>query len=187
MLELLFLIGVFGMALGMGAEYVCQSDAFPMILAGMLLVPTLGRSLYAVTLRGYGLEGLRVRDRRRPVPPERFYWNLRRARLRARALGLALLAGGSWTATLRYPAALATDGRSVLGWLLGALAIVATADAAASGLVFVRAAEWLDGTGSRWSARCRRVLSRVSGDRELLDPEPLPGAPERQQRARSIY
>ena len=187
MLEILFLIGVFGVGVVMAAEYISQLDALPALLVGALFVPVLYRYFYAAALVRYGLERLPGHTRRRPVPPERFYWNLRRAGLRVRALGLALLAGSAWTVTLRYPAALSADPRSISGWLSGALAIVATADAAACGLVFVRASEWLDGTGSRWSARCRRVLSRLTGDRELLDGDPLPGAPERQQRARSIY
>ncbi len=187
MLEILFLIGVFGMGLVMAAEFIAQLDALPTLLVGALFVPVLYRVFYSTALVRYGLERLPARARRRPVPPERFFWDLRRARLRARALGLALLAGGAWTVALRSPAAWSADGSSVLGWVAGFLAIVATADAAACGLVFMRASEWLDGTGSRWASRCRRVLSRMSGDRELLDPDPLPGAPERQRRARSIY
>lgn len=186
MLEILFLIGVFGLGLVTTAEYVCHLDALPTLLVGALFVPVLFRAFYATTLTRYGLERLAIPNRR-PVPPERFYWDLRRARLRARALGLSLLAGGAWTVALRCPASLATDARSIAGWLAGALAIVATAEGAACGLIYFRASEWLDGTRSRWSAGCRRVLSRVSGDRELLDPEPLPGTPERQRRARSIY
>ena len=87
---------------------------------------------------------------------------------------------------MNAPSAQGATGRTA-GWAAGVLAIVATADAVACGVVFGRATEWLDGTGTRWNSRFRRVLSRVSGDRELLDPEPLPGAPERQRRARSIY
>lgn len=187
MLEILFLIGVFGVGLVMAAEYICQLDALPTLLVGAVFVPVLYRSFYALALVRYGLERLPGRLRRRPLPPERFYWGLRRGRLRMRAISLALVAGGAWAVTLRSPATLTPDLRSLAGWLSGVLAIVATADAAACGLAFVRATEWLDGTGSRWGARLRRLLSRVSGDRELLDPDPLPGAPERQRRARSIY
>lgn len=187
MLEILFLVGVFGVAVGSAGQFIYELDAFPSILAGLLIAPPLGYSCYLNLLHRYGLEGLHARARRKPVPPERFYWTVRRARLRLRAGGLALLGGAAWAAAVRFPARLSTDPGSTAGWLAGVLAIVATADATASGLIFARATEWFDGTRTRLGGRVRRVIYRLSGDAELLDPDPLPGAPEKVRRQRSVY
>jgi hypothetical protein len=181
MFEILFIFGVLGLFLGTCCEFLASLAAFPTLLTACAVVPLLGWAVYLELLPRFGLSG--INQPRPPVPPERFYWALHRARLRAALIALAPVAVAAWAAALEWPAELAWTGSSVTGWITGAVAIVATALLAACSTIYVRASHWFDKMAPWVVGACRRSLYRLSENPDFL----APGHPDRQEEEKSIY
>ena len=181
MLEILFIFGVMGWLSGLAWEFLSGLAAFPTILAAFAAVPLIASADYLSTIHHLELAGLD--ESRVPVPPERFYWTLHRSQL-LRTLGwsgpLAILA---WWIALDFPADLALDSRSLLGWTSGALAIFATARFVARAIVYVRASHWFDRMAPWAVGVCRRTMYRLSDNPDFLDP----ANPKRRETEKTIY
>ena len=181
MFEILFIFGLLGLLLGTFCEFLASLAAFPTLLTAGVVVPLLGWVVYLEMLGHFGLAG--INQPRPPVPPERFYWTLQRARLRLALLCLAPLAVGAWAAALEWPAELAWSGSSVTGWLTGAVAIIASALFVACTTIYVRASHWFDKMAPWVIGACRRSLYRMSENPDFLTSE----RPDRQEEEKSIY
>ena len=122
MFEILFIFGLLGLLLGPFASSSASLGGFPHPVDGVCRRSAArlgGVPGTAAALRAGG-----INQPRSPVPPERFYWTLHRARVAPRAGSASVhLAVGAWAAALEWPAELAWTGASVAGWLAGAIAI----------------------------------------------------------------
>ena len=181
MFEILFIFGLLGLLLGTVCEFLASLAAFPTLLTAFVVVPLLAWVVYLEMLPRFGLSG--INQPRSPVPPERFYWTLQRARLRLALAGLGPLAVGAWAAALEWPAELAWTGTSVTGWLAGAVAMIATALLVACATIYVRASHWFDRMAPWIVGACRRSLYRMSENPDFLTSD----RPDRQKEEKSIY
>ena len=181
MFEILFIFGLLGLLLGTLCEFLASLAAFPTLLTAAVVVPLLGWVVYLEMLPRFGLSG--INQPRPPVPPERFYWTLHRARLRLALLCLAPLSAGTWAAALEWPAELAWTGSSATGWLTGTVAIIATALLGACATIYVRASHWFDKMAPWVVGACRRSLYRMSENPDFLAPE----NPVQRENEKSVY
>lgn len=166
MLEILFIFGLIGLGLGMAWEYLSSLAAFPILIAGMFAVPLLSWADYLATLQRLALE--RLGRAEEPIPPERFYWNLRKARVLAALPLLALIAGVAWTVAIRSPADASPTAGSIIGWVSGAIAMGSTARLIAWSVIYVRASHWFNRMAPWAVGLCRNALYRLSENPEFL-------------------
>ena len=181
MLEILFIFGLLGWLVGGAWEYISALEAFPTILTALAAVPLLAGADYLTTVHRLELHGL---DQARvPVPPERFYWTLHKSDLQRMLRWSGALSVLGWATAIEWPAAIAGDASSFVGWGSGALAIMATARLIAHGVVYVRASQWFDQMAPWAVGFCRRAMYRLSDNPDFLDS----ADPKRREKEKSIY
>ena len=181
MLEILFIFGLFGWLVGAACEYLSSLAAFPTILSAFILVPLLACADYLEALHRWELGGLH--QRREPVPPERFYWDVYKSRILATLAWLSPVVVGTWVAAIWWPADLSLERTSILGWLAGAGAVLSTTRFTSYCAVYVHASRWFDKMAPWAVGVCRRTLYRLSDNPDFLAPD----NPKRQEREKSIY
>lgn len=175
MIEILFLFGLLGWLLGMAWEYLSALPAFPTIIVGMFAVPLLCWGDYLATLQRLELE--RLGKAEEPIPPERFYWELRKGRVLAALPLLAALSAAMWAVALKSPAEGTLSQGSLVGWLSGALAMGTAARFVAWSVIYVRASHWFNRMAPWAVGVCRNALYRVSENPDFLAPK-KPGGEE---------
>ena len=181
MLEILFIFGLLGWLVGGAWEYLAALAAFPTILTAMAAVPLMAAADYLTTVHRLELHGL---DQARvPVPPERFYWLLHKSELQRMLLWSSLLAVFSWSVAIEWPADFSYEAASVVGWISGALAILATARFVAHGVIYVRASQWFDQMAPWAVGFCRRTMYRLSDNPDFLDSADT----KRREKEKTIY
>ena len=94
-----------------------------------------------------------------------------------------VLAVLGWATAIEWPAAIAGDASSLVGWGSGALAIMATARFVAHGVIYVRASQWFDQMAPWAVGFCRRAMYRLSDNPDFLDS----ADPKRREKEKSIY
>ena len=182
MFELLFIVALLAWAAISCLEYLAALPAAPTLAAAALTVPI----LTAWRLRALARQGRIefVSTRRRPLPPERFYWPSTRRKLGWHTTCSAAVGAASWPAALTWPAAWAADAASVAGWISGAAGIAAAAETLAGAWLYVRASQRFHHLAPGALGWLRVGLYRLSDNHEFLGEEPLP----RRKRAReSVY
>lgn len=170
MLELLFIIGLVSWLLVSALQYVAGLPAAGTLSAAAILAPALAWIRMRSLARAARLDF--VRGTRSPVPPERFYWPLVRRRLGWRTAAFTALAGISWPMALARPAQF--DPATSWGWMAGAAAILATAEAAAAAWLYVKASQKFHHLKPAFLGWIRLSLYRLSDNHEFLGEEPLP-------------
>ncbi len=182
MFELLFIVALIAWGVISVLQYLADLPAAPTLLAAAVAVPALAAWRVRVLARQGRIAF--VSTRRRPLPPERFYWPATRRRLGKRTLVCSALATASTPAAIIWPADWSTDPASLTGWITAAIAIAALSEAAAGTWLYVRASQRFDHLAPAALGWVRRGLYRLSDNHEFLGEEPLP----RQKRVReSIY
>ena len=180
MFEILFVIALVAWLFFSALEFVLTLCFAPTIIAAAILVPLASFLRWPALVRTHGLS--RLHPRTQPVPPERFYWPGNRRRL-GRRTGSALAAAVfSWPVACLWPAELSSEGPSLVGWLFGVLAILATAEAFAAGLLYLRASHWFDRHAPGFVGWARRALYRLSDNHEFLGEEPMPREKRRREK-----
>lgn len=182
MLELLFVVAFVSWVAIHIFLYLASLPAAATLLAGTILIPLLAW-WRARTLTWQPALAL-LQTRRRPIPPERFYWPHTRRRLGWRLCGAATLALAAWPVALTFPAQAGSDAASLAGWLAGALAILASGETLATLRVYLMASQRFDRLKPEFVGWLRRGLYRLSDNHEFLGEEPLPR--EKKQRE-SVY
>ncbi len=168
MVEILFLFGLLGWIMGMAWEYLTALPAFPTVIAGMFVVPLLCWADYLATLQRLALE--RLGKAPEPIPPERFYWNLRKAKVLAALPVLAVISGAAWFFAIKYPADETLSGGSIAGWVSGAIAIASSARLIAWSVIYVRASHWFNRMAPWAVGVCRHAMYRFSENPDFLGP-----------------
>jgi hypothetical protein len=182
MLELLFIVALIAWVVVSTLQYLAGLPAAPTLLVAAILLPLLALWRSRVLARQGGIYF--VRSRRRPLPPERFYWPATRRKLGRRAIASVLVTVLVWPLALGQPARWSIDQESITGWLAGAIGIIALSEACAAIWLYVRASQRFDKLAPVAVGWLRRGLYRISDNHEFLGEEPLP----RQKRAReSVY
>jgi len=183
MLELLFVVALVSWAVFSVLQYLAALPAAPTLLAAAFLVPALAYFRARRIARRRRIGFVR-RDRRPPLPPERFYWPATRRWLGRRTILAGVVAAVSWPVALVFPARAAADAASVAGGIAAALAIAALAEAAAGLWLYVRTSHRFNRQTPGPVGWLRRGLYRLSDNHEFLAEEPLP----REKRAReAVY
>ena len=172
MFELLFLVALLAWLFFSALEFVMSLPCAPTLVAAFLSVPLIAAWRYAGLVRSHRLG--RVRPETKPVPPERFFWPLARRRLGLRFVAALLVAGIVWPIAVLWPADWSSGFVSLVGWLAGASAILASGEAFASGCLYLRASHWFDRCAPGFIGWARRLLYRISDNPEFLGEEPLP-------------
>lgn len=182
MFELLFIVALVAWGVISVLQYLAELPAAPTLLAAALLVPTLAAWRVRV-LASQGRIDF-VRTRRRPLPPERFYWPTTRRRLGWRTLVCAAVAAIACPIAIAWPANWSAAPASIAGWIAALIGIASLAEAAAGAWLYVRASQRFDRLTPTALGWLRRGLYRLSDNHEFLGEEPLP----RQKRVReSVY
>lgn len=182
MFELLFIVALVAWVVISVLQYLAGLPAAPTLLAAAIAVPALAAWRVRLLARQGSIEF--VRTRRRPLPPERFYWPATRRRLGWRTLLCAAVAAVAGPAAVIYPASWSADPVSVTGWIAALLGIATLAEAAAGAWLYVHASQRFDRLAPVAVGWLRRGLYRLSDNHEFLGEEPLP----RQKRVReSVY
>lgn len=181
-LELLFIIAFIAWVVITVLQYLAGLAAAPTLLVAVLAVPILALGRSRVLIRRAHLEFASAR--RRPLPPERFYWPSERRRLGWR-IGLATFAAlVAWPVAILWPARWSVAAGSATGWVAAALAIASLAELAAALWLYFRASQLFDNLAPTALGWLRVALYRLSDNHEFLGEEPLP----RRKRVReSIY
>lgn len=169
MIEILFLFGLLGWTMGMAWEYLSARPAFPTLLVGMCAVPLLCWADYLATLQRLALE--RLGKAPEPIPPERFYWDLRKARVLAALPMLAAISAVAWAVAIQWPAGGTASKESVIGWVAGAIAMVSTARLMAWSVIYVRASHWFNRMAPWAVGVCRNAMYRFSENPDFLGPK----------------
>ncbi len=172
MLELLFIIAFIAWVVITALQYLAGLAAAPTLLAALLTVPILAIWRSRLLIRQAHLEFASAR--RRPLPPERFYWPSARRRLGWR-IGLATFAAlAAWPLAIAWPARWSIDSGSAMGWAAGAIALASLAELAAALWLYVRASQLFDHLAPTALGWLRVGLYRLSDNHEFLGEEPLP-------------
>ncbi len=183
MLELLFLVALLSWAAISVLQYLAALPAAPTLLAATILVPVLAYLRGRRMAKRGKIEFVR-RERRAPLPPERFYWPTTRRWLGRRTILATVLAAATWPVAILWPARATMDAASACGWVAGALAIAALAEAAAGLWLYVKTSQRFNRQTPGLIGWLRRGLYRLSDNHEFLAEEPLP----REKRAReAVY
>jgi membrane protease YdiL (CAAX protease family) len=182
MVELLFLVALVAWVAISVLEYLVGLPAAATLTAAAVLLPLLVPIRQRALAHKARLDF--VRGKRRPVPPERFYWPVVRRSLGWRLTLACLLAASAWPLALACPARLALDPVSLTGWAAGALGIAALAEALASGWLYVKASQRFNRLKPGFVGWLRRGLYRLSDNHEFLAEEPLP---RRKAERESVY
>lgn len=172
MLELLFIIAFFAWLAITALQYLAGLAAAPTLLVAALTVPVWAWWRSRLLMRRTHLEFASAR--RRPLPPERFYWPAARRRL-GRKIGLAVLvATVTWPAAIAWPAKWSLTTESVAGWAAAVAAIASLGELAAAVWLYVRASQLFDNLAPTALGWLRVGLYRLSDNHEFLGEEPLP-------------
>lgn len=172
MLELLFVVALLCWVAISCLQLLAALPAGPAILASLVLVPTLAVLRARGVIISHDLHFLG--RRRRPVPPERFFWPATRRKLGRRALGALLLAVASWWLVLGCPDRLTADWKSLPGWLASAFGAACTVEFVACAWIYLRASQRFDPQAPGLVGWLRRGLYWLSDNHEFLGEEPLP-------------
>lgn len=183
MLELLFLIAAISWAAISLLQYLAGLAAAPALLVAALLVPLLALQRSRALARAGRIEFVRS-DRRRPLPPERFYWPSTRRWLGRRTFVAVALAAAAWPVTLLWPARAALAWDSLAGWASAAAGIAALAETAAGLWLYVKTSQRFNRQTPGLIGWLRRGLYRLSDNHEFLGEEPLP---REKRRRESVY
>lgn len=173
MLELLFVLALIGLAVVRLAEWLYSLPCFPVLAAGLGIVPLLAIWEHSRLMRRHGLELLR--SRRNFLPPERFYWAAQRRALGRQLAVLFVLAAGCWFPATFFPQA--------AGWVFAGPALVFTGLATARAWLYVQASQTFSRLAPGFIGVIRRALFRISDNYDFLDEE----NPRCQQRKNSVY
>lgn len=183
MLELLFLVALLSWAAISVLQYLAALPAAPTLLAATLLVPALAFLRGSRMAKRGGIEFIR-REKRAPLPPERFYWPATRRWLGRRTVFAAVVAVATWPVALIWPARADLTAAAATGWIAAALAIVALAETTAGLWLYVKTSQRFNRQTPGFIGWLRRGLYRLSDNHEFLGEEPMP----REKRAReAIY
>jgi hypothetical protein len=181
-LELLFIIAFIAWLVVTVLQYLAGLAAAPTLLVAALTVPILAVWRSRVLIRRAHLEFASAR--RRPLPPERFYWPSARRRL-GRRIGVATFSAlAAWPVAIAWPARWSMAAGSATGWAAAAMAIASLAELAAALWLYVRASQLFDHLAPTALGWLRVGLYRLSDNHEFLGEEPLP---QRKSVRESIY
>jgi hypothetical protein len=183
MFELLFLVALASWAVISVLQYLAALPAAPTLMAATILVPALAFLREKWMAKSGKIEFVR-RERRRPLPPETFYWPATRRWLGRRTIVAAVIAAASWPFAIAWPARVSPDSASAGGWISATIAIAALAEAAAGLWLYVKTSQRFNRQTPGLVGWLRRGLYRLSDNHEFLAEEPLP----REKRAReAVY
>lgn len=184
MLELLFIIALISWAVISLLQFLAGLAAAPALLAAAIIVPLLALRRARALARAGHVDFVRSGRRRRPLPPERFYWPSTRRWLGRRTVAAATAAILAWPLALLCPARASLAWDSLAGWAFSAAGIAALAEAAAGLWLYVRTSQRFNRQTPNLIGWLRRGLYRLSDNHEFLGEEPLP----REKRKReSVY
>lgn len=182
MLELLFLVALLSWAVISAFEFLAALPAGPAIVPALIALPVLAALRARMIVRARQLDFIDYR--RRPIPPERFFWPSNRRHLVQRAAAASAMAVLMWTLVLLRPQRLEPDAASLAAWLAALTGTLAAAEFLAALAVHLRASQRFDPLGPGIVGLLRRGLYRLSDNHEFLGEEPLPR--EKRQRE-SVY
>lgn len=183
MLELLFIIALVSWAAISLLQYLAGLAAAPSLLAAAIIVPVWALQRSRALARAGRIEFVRS-ARRRPLPPERFYWPSTRRWLGRRIAAAAVVAAIAWPVALLAPARLTLTGESMVGWASVCAGIAALTETAAGLWLYLKTSQRFNRQTPGLIGWLRRGLYRLSDNHEFLGEEPLP---REKRRRESVY
>ena len=174
MVEVLGIFGFLSWLILVSYEWLSSQQVFPAIVTGTVLVPICALRDYRRLQHRFYLQG--ISGRRSPVPPERFYWEINRARLQSAMLWSSSVAIAGWSNASWLPASLSLDSDSIVGWMNAGLGIVAASRFLSATILFIKAAQWFDAMRPNVIGLFRMLMYKLSDNYEFLgqrkaDPE----------------
>jgi hypothetical protein len=174
MVEVLGIFGFLSWLILVSYEWLSSLQVFPAIVTGTILIPIWALRDYRRLQGRFHLHGLR--GRRSPVPPERFYWEINRARLQGAMLWSGTVAVAGWSNASWLPATSSLDCDSIVGWMNAAVGIVAASRFLSASILFIKAAQWFDAMRPNVIGLIRMLMYKLSDNYEFLgqrkaDPE----------------
>jgi hypothetical protein len=174
MVEVLGIFGFLSWLILVSYEWLSSLQVFPAIVTGAVVIPIWALRDYRRLQGRFHLQGLR--NRRSPVPPERFYWDINRGRLQRAMLWSGTVAVAGWSNASWLPASSSIDGDSIVGWMNAALGIMAASRFLSASILFIKAAQWFDAMRPNVIGLIRMLMYKLSDNYEFLgqrkaDPE----------------
>ena len=166
MIEVLAIFGLIGWLILIFWEWLSSLEVFPFVVGSAALFPFLVFRDYICLLRRFHLQG--VRQKRNPIPPERFYWRFEQRRI-LRSIGSAgAIAVVGWCNAATLPAGLHWDAVSALGALNALAGLLGLTRFTSAFWVFVRASQWFDAMRPSIIGLCRLLMYKLSANYEYL-------------------
>jgi hypothetical protein len=174
MVEVLAVFGVLGWLAACFCAWLSSLPFFPALAAAALVLPFLAIHDYGILGRRWRLQGWK--NRRQPVPPERFYWSMVQPRLKRVIIWNALAALAGWWNAATLPAEWSVHLPSMVGWSNALVGTWTGARLVSAVVLFVRAAQWFDAMRPNVVGLWRHAMYRLSDNYEYLgeqrrDPE----------------
>lgn len=170
MVELLIFLALLGWGVVSVIEFLAALAAFPTLVAAVVSVPVIALLSYGRLLRIHQLEFLKTA--RKFLPPERFYWPTRAARLRRETIIFLLITLVAWPTAIIFPAALSLQIGSMTGWVCGVVAILSLALATSRLWVFLEGSQRFDRLTPWAIGSVRRFMFWISDNYDFLGEEP---------------
>jgi hypothetical protein len=174
MVEVLGIFGFLSWLILVSYEWLSSLQVFPAIVTGTVVIPIWALRDYRQLQGRFHLQG--IRNRRSPVPPERFYWDINRGRLQRTMLWSGTVAIAGWSNASWLPASSSIDCDSIVGWMNAGLGIMAASRFFSASILFIKAAQWFDAMRPNVIGLIRMLMYKLSDNYEFLgqrkaDPE----------------
>ncbi len=166
MVEILFLFGVSAWLLALVFEYLYTLPVFWSVVTALIAIPCVTAIDYQRSLRRQFLTG--VEEDRAPVPPEVFRWKIIRPRWKKQIVFCLSLQPILWPLLFLSPARASLSWDSLLGWLTGFAAIVATSVLLSRLTLYFQVAQWFDQMTPRIAGWFWKMMYRYSDNMDYL-------------------
>jgi hypothetical protein len=166
MLEVVGLVGLLFVLVIQVLELLFQLDCGGTLQAAFILIPLFWALDYSRLRQSPEVPFLR--EQRPPLPPEKFYWPVKRGSYWKQIVLLFSLSVGFWIFAVEFPARLDLSLESRLGWLAAFGAIGGTARLLSISSLYVKASQEMDRFTPNFVGLSRRVMYGLTDNREYL-------------------
>jgi hypothetical protein len=166
MVEVLVIFGLLGWVFLTFLEWLSTLPVFPAIVAAAVLCPILSARGYLLLTRNWKLCG--IYSNRDPIPPERFYWVVKRTKLRRKIILFTIPCVLGWCNATTLPASLDLSLASIVGWLNALVGILTLSWVICAAALFFKASQWFDAMSPTLVGLLRQAMYRLSDNYEYL-------------------
>jgi hypothetical protein len=166
MVEVLIIFGLLGWLFLTFLEWLSTLPVFPAVVTAAVLCPILSARDYLRLIRTWKLRG--IYSSRDPIPPERFYWVVQRAKLQRSIILFTVPCVLAWCNAALLPASLDANIASIVGWMNSLVGILTLSRVVSATALFFKASQWFDAMSPTLVGLLRRAMYKLSDNYEYL-------------------